>query len=270
MSLLSEIKSFCSAYNISPRRERGQNFLITPLVYKQIIEAADIQKDDIALEIGPGLGYLTQGLAEKAKKVVAVEIDKNLTEILEKRLRDYKNIKIIHGDALKLQVASYKLQDYKLVANLPYNITGAILRKFLSSEQKPKTLVLMLQKEVAQRIVSRAPRASLLSLMVQFYGQPKIVKLVSKNNFWPKPKVDSAIIKIDRVNKREKINEEEFFKLLRAGFCSPRKYLISNLIRQNIFLREDAGIIWQKLEFNPKIRAQELFLEQWIKLFKFL
>ncbi|MDD2646760.1 MAG: 16S rRNA (adenine(1518)-N(6)/adenine(1519)-N(6))-dimethyltransferase RsmA [Patescibacteria group bacterium] len=285
MSLLSDTKNYCSAYSLKPRRERGQNFLINPLIYRQIIEAADIQRDDTVLEIGPGLGYLTELLAERSGRVVAVEIDKNLLTILRQKFTYSKNIELVGDDALKINLEKLKLKNYKLVANLPYNITGAILRKFLDSDRKPKSLILMLQKEVAQRIISLPPKENLLSLMVQFYGRPKIVKIVSKNNFWPKPKIDSAIIKITTTNQESntlvrpvcwtngsrtnrQIDKKKFFSLLRAGFCSPRKYLISNLIKQEIFSRTDGESVWRELKFNPKVRAQELSLEQWEKLFK--
>jgi len=300
MSLLSETKKLCFKNSIKLLRRRGQNFLINPLIYQQIIKAAALTKNDTVLEIGPGLGTLTAALAQRVKRVIAIEIDKKLIEILKKQLRDYKNIEIIQGDVLELQVTHYKLQDYKVVANLPYNITGAILRKFLHPSEfhsdaqiddnisvnqrrnlrqsafwpQPKLMLLMLQKEVAKRIISRPPQMSLLSLMVQFYGQPKIIKIVSKNNFWPRPKVDSAILRITRTDADKKrgltlIEEKNFFALLRAGFCAPRKFLINNLLRQKVFNREDLQKYWLQHSLNLKIRPQELSLAQWVNLYQF-
>jgi 16S rRNA (adenine1518-N6/adenine1519-N6)-dimethyltransferase len=323
MSLVIEIKQICQKYNFKPLRKRGQNFLINPKIYAKIIEAAELKKDDIVLEIGPGLGTLTQELAKRVKKVIAVEIDKKLVEILKERLQNYHNIDIIQEDILKIKDlrpqtrtfgsvrGRFKIKEYKVVANLPYNITGAVLRQFLSVEKcpsceagfaplqrdprqfvcwpQPTLMVLMVQKEVGQRICAQPPKMSLLSVMVQFYAQPKIISYVSKNNFWPRPRVDSAILRITtRINadqdadqrryttqinadrdadKRRDLCESAFFEVVRAGFSSPRKFLLNNLVKSGLLKKEEGGNFFQELNFNPKIRAQELSVEDWIKLY---
>ncbi len=268
------VKEICRKYQISPWRWRGQNFLINKRILEKILEVAEIERNDIILEIGAGFGILTKGLAKKAKKVMAVEIDKRLVEILRKELTDFKNVEIIQGDILDEMVIGYlgkRLIGYKIVANLPYNITGAVLRKFLTQKPKPKLMVLMLQKEVAERICARPGKMSLLSVMVQFYGQPKIVEVVSQNNFWPKPKVSSAILKISRIDTNPRsIDTNLFFKIIKKGFSSPRKYLINNLESGNLIGKEGAKKIFKKIGLSKKIRAQELSVGDWQQLYKFI
>jgi 16S rRNA (adenine1518-N6/adenine1519-N6)-dimethyltransferase len=268
-SILSEVKATYAAQGSRPLRRRGQNFLINPLIYQQIIEVAELKSDDVVLEIGPGLGHLTEHLIQRVKKVLAVEIDKDLVAILENKFITQKNLNIISDDALKIELKKLKLKKYKIVANLPYNITGAILRKFLSEKLQPETMTLMLQKEVAQRIIAQPPEMSLLSNMVQFYGQPKIITNVSRHNFWPIPKVDSAVIHIAGIHHPKNIDEKIFFNLLRAGFSSPRKYLMNNLIRNKIWSHDQAVKIFHQLSINVQARAENINLNQWESLYKF-
>jgi len=282
MSLAREIKEICQKYEIRPFRARGQNFLINEKILDRIVATADIKKDDVVLEIGAGLGTITKKLAEKAKKVIAVEIDKKLVEALREELKSYKNVEIIQEDIRKFPISDFSFDPelrtegqfpiYKVVANLPFNITGRVLRLFLAELPQPQLMVLVLQREVVQRICARPGQMSQLAVMVQFFSQPKIVTKISKNNFWPVPRVDSAIIRITPIgadNKRgcqARINADKFFETMRAGFSAPRKYLLNNLIKRGIIKREEGGKIWQKLGWNLKIRAQELSVEDWIKL----
>jgi len=300
--MLKQIKEICEKYSLRPWRRRGQNFLISQKILEKIIEIADLKKDDLVLEVGPGLGFLTEELAKRAKKVLAIEIDKNLVGILEERLKNYQNTKprsesysttgveIIKEDILSAETEKIifnwlkeNLKDktptpkgrgsdlqsvggYKIVANLPYNITSRFLRIFLSSKFKPESMVLMIQKEVGERIIAKPPQMSKLSVMVQFYTQPKIVFKVKKENFWPKPKVESAILRLI-LFEREKIDEDKFFKILRAGFLSPRKYLLNNLEKGGVIKKEEGEKIFNQLGFSPKIRAQELSVEDWLKIY---
>jgi len=261
----AEIKNLLRKYDIRPSKRLGQNFLVDKNVLEKIIEAANISLDDIILEIGPGLGILTLELAKFAKKVIAIEKDRALCQILKIILKDYKNIEIIHADILK--IASPQLKNYKIVANLPYYITSPVIRKFLEAECKPEIMILMVQKEVAQRICAKPPHMNLLAVAVQFYagpaspaGGPKIISYVSKNSFWPKPKVDSAIIRIVPAQTNEKINREQFFKIVKAGFSSKRKMLKNNL--------KIDGSVLTKSGLDPKIRAENLSIENWIKLYE--
>jgi len=290
--MLNELRELLRKYGLKPRKHLGQNFLINKDILSEIINTADLTKNDIVLEIGPGLGILTKELAKKAKKVIAIEKDEKLVKILKKELAHFKNIKIIEGDILKLPVTSYQLPvTYKLVANLPYYITSPVIRKFLEegnpppstkvstfvktsadrSGGRPKLMVLMVQKEVAERICAKPPDMSLLSVAVQFYSQAKIVKIVKKESFWPSPKVDSAIIKLTTNNlprwqagrQLTTINTNLFFKIVKAGFSQPRKQLKNNL--KKIFGKDTEKILKQS-KIETTRRAETLSIDDWLRI----
>ena len=297
MDLLKTTKQLCRLYDIKPARSRGQNFLIEEEVYEKIIKAADLKENDVVLEVGPGLGFLTTRLAKIVKKVVAVELDDKLAEVLRTGLmaqRIYpvksgdagilpsaklfdrvKNVEVVNSDILKIPPLNLPLvkgespqgRGFKIVANLPYNITSIFLRKFLSAENKPAMMVLMLQKEVAERIIARPPKMSLLAVSVQFYSRSEIVDIVPANCFWPKPEVDSAIVKLKVKSEKLKVSDKEFFKLVKIGFSAKRKMLKNNLAAGFHISPEEAEERVKKAGFNPKIRAQELSVEDWAKLF---
>jgi 16S rRNA (adenine1518-N6/adenine1519-N6)-dimethyltransferase len=259
----------------------GQNFLIDRLVLKKIIDSADLQPNDIVLEIGPGIGTLTLELAKRVKKVIAVEKDKRMVEILKETLKDLKNIEIIKEDILKLDPKPYTLKSYKIVANLPYYIVTPVIRKFLElTETRSLSMVLMVQKEVAQRILAKPPafgevrpsgrpKMNLLAVSVQFYAKPEILFYVSKKSFWPQPKVDSAIIKISKTkNQKPKEFKDLFFKIVKVGFSQPRKQLINNLSKELKIEKEKVKEWLQKNKIQPTQRAETLSIEDWIKLTK--
>ncbi|MEK7658323.1 MAG: 16S rRNA (adenine(1518)-N(6)/adenine(1519)-N(6))-dimethyltransferase RsmA [Patescibacteria group bacterium] len=280
MNLLSptDIKILLAKYNTRPSKGLGQNFLIDKNVLQKIISAADLSKNDIVLEIGPGIGTLTQELAQKAKKVIAIEKDKKMCKILKETLKDFDNIEIINADILKIkELENYlKIKNYKIVANIPYYITSPLIRKFLESPKPPRDFVLMVQKEVAQRICTKPPDMSLLAVSVQFYAEPKIISYVSKNCFWPSPKVDSAIIKIKpQINADKKqINADLFFKIVKAGFSQPRKQLGNNLLAlshsegsKTLKLTKEQTAMWLvKNGIKPSQRAETLSIYDWKNL----
>ncbi len=277
MDLTSKIiiKNLFKKYKIYPSKRLGQNFLIKTSVLEKTIEAAELSPGDIVLEIGPGIGNLSQEIAKRTKKLIAVEKDKKMVEILKETLKDFKNIEIIQGDILKTDVSSYKLQatNYKLVANLPYYITSPVIRMFLESLNPPKLMVLMVQKEVAERICARPPKMNLLAVSVQFYGKPEIVSLVSKKSFWPSPKVDSAILRITQIHTDRKTDSRRFFKIVKAGFSHPRKQLVNNLLALDSLngVKLDKASIKKWLEQNkikPSQRAETLSIKNWINLAK--
>jgi len=243
----------------------GQNFLVDASVLNKIIQAAELQPEDIVLEIGPGIGTLTQELAKKTKKVIAIEKDRVMVEILKETLKDYKNVEIIQGNIL---TADYKLPaHYKLVANLPYYITSPIIRMFLEAKNPPEHMVLMVQKEVGQRICAKPPNMSILSVSVQIYALPNIISTVSKGSFWPSPKVDSAIIKIQPQNTIAKnIDTDIFFKIVKAGFLHPRKQLANNLSVGLKKTKEQINPWLLKNNINPLQRAETLSIQDWITL----
>ncbi|TAN58572.1 ribosomal RNA small subunit methyltransferase A, partial [Patescibacteria group bacterium] len=229
---ITAIKSLCKQYGLYPSSVRGQNFLINRDVLNNMVAAADLKKDDIILEVGPGFGVLTLELAKKVKKVIAIEQDKILIKALRENLEKEKinNVEIIEGNVLKLPTTHYQLltTNYRIVSNLPYQITSRFLRQFLEAENKPQDMTVMVQKEVAQRIVAKPGDMSLLAISVQFYGEPKIVRNVSKDCFWPEPEVDSSILRIAQIgaekyaDRRGKVNEKAFFKIVRNGFLHRR------------------------------------------------
>ncbi len=274
MNLLKQTKQLCKQYNIKPVRSRGQNFLIKEEIYDKIIEVADLCKDDVVLEVGPGLGFLTVKLAQKVKKVIAVELDDKLADVLRIKMAEQGigNVEIVNRDILKeLNSLTLKeLSSFKIVANLPYNITSIFLRKFLSAEIKPNLMVLMLQKEVAERITAQPPKMSLLAVSVQFYAESKIVQMVSADCFWPKPAVDSAIIKLN-VKPPSGLRAtgwlRNFFRLVKIGFSAKRKMLKNNLANGYHISQQEAEDKLKKADLDIKIRAQELSVEDWIRLF---
>lgn len=267
------IKKTLSASGVKPSREKGQNFLINREILEKILEAADLGKNDEILEIGPGLGVLTVELARKAGRVVAVEADRRLAEALRKNLKERSNAEIVEGDILRFPVCDFKFKNYgyKIVANLPYQITSAVLRKFLEDECRPGEMTVMVQKEVAERICAPAGKTSLLSLAVQFYGRPEIVAFVPRASFWPEPKVDSAVLKISDIRKIseariKEIDPEKFFRVAKIGFSARRKQLHNNLSAGLRISDEEIRKIMAEAAIDPGRRAQNLSLDEWTSL----
>ena len=267
-SKIQNPKQLLKKYEIKPSKRLGQNFLVDELTLNKIVETADLSSNDTVLEIGSGLGILTLELAKRVNRVIAVEKDRKLYYILREILKDQNinNVETINGDILKISNLAYRQagqiqnSNYKIVANLPYYITSPVIRKFLENppaDRKPGFMVLMVQKEVAQRICAEPPKMSLLSIAVQFYAEPKIISYVSKKYFYPQPKVDSAIIKI--IPKEiPKIDTEKFFGLIKRGFSAKRKMLKNNL----------SGFDFEKIGLNPKIRAENLTIDNWLKIYE--
>jgi len=261
INLFRENKAF-------PLKKLGQNFLIDKKITKKFIEAASLKSSDVVLEIGAGIGNLTIRIAPEVKKVIAVEKDKRLIEILKKNLKILGNTEIISEDVLKFQISKIKNQNYKVMGNLPFYLAAAAIRKFLEAEKPPEEIILLVQKEVGQRICARPPDMSLLAVSVQFYAKPEIVSLVSKKAFWPQPKIDSAIIKIVPFRKTRNVSPLLFFKIVKAGFSQPRKQIINNLSKELKLSKSQAGSWLLKNNIDPKLRAETLSLNDWILLTK--
>lgn len=246
----------------------GQHFLTAHWAAAALAAAAQITPDDTVVEIGPGKGALTGELLKLSHHVVAIEKDPILVEKLQERFADETKtgaLQIISGDIRNTTTKDLRLRakEYVVAANIPYYITGEIIRQFLSTSVQPRTMALLVQKEVAQRIVANDKKESILSLSVKAYGTPRIVAKVGKGSFSPPPSVDSAILAIDNVSKKffSDIDEETFFKIVHAGFASKRKYLSSNL--GVVFDKEKVRIVFEKLEINEKVRAEDVPLEKW-------
>ncbi len=275
MDLLQETLILCKKYNIKPEKSKGQNFLINEDIYDKIITMADLKPDDTVLEIGPGLGFLTRKLAVKVKKVITVEVDSQLVDFLQRDFKQKKinNIKIFNNDILQARGNNFsKLGKYKVVSNLPYNITSIFLRKLLSLNNKPQAIILMLQKEVVDRIIAEPPKMSLLSCSVQFYAKAKLMLNVSKDNFYPRPKVDSAIIKIvpDKKLLPDYDEEKKFFKLLHIGYSAKRKMLKNNLAGGLKISPSTAENIIKQANLNEKVRSEQLNIQDWLNIYGFL
>ncbi len=257
---------------IKPKKSLSQNFLRDEKVLQKIIEASELSSEDFVIEIGPGEGVLTEQLAKYAKKVVAIEIDPVLSDLLSNKFSNKKNVEIIHADILKINLpellANQKLKtiNYKLIANIPYYITSPIIRLFLEQPAQPQTILLMIQKEVAQRIVAKKGQMSILSVSIQYYAAAEIMFTVDKKAFFPVPKVDSAIIKIVPTKKFDKEKDRNFFRIVKAGFSAKRKTLLNNLASS---LQLEKNMVEEKLKtigISPIARAQELAVEDWQKL----
>lgn len=255
------------------KKSLGQNFLKSNSILKKIVDAGEIQKGEIILEIGPGKGVLTEKLLGSRCKVLAVEKDRELYEFLKIKFAEEilsGQFNLIYGDILKFDTKAYSLKPsaYKVIANIPYNITGAILKKFLTADHQPECMVLMVQHEVAQRIIA-SPRhggasgkESLLSISVKAYGTPKMITKVDKRYFSPAPKVNSAVIKIAEINRKsfkDSKGEARFWEIVKNGFAHKRKKLSGNL--KNIISNTNPAF----LQIKDK-RAEDLSLQDWLNL----
>ena len=259
--------------NFTFHKNYGQNFLIDSHVIDKIIAAADISKDDEVLEIGPGIGTLTQYLAEAAGNVTVVEIDDKLIPILEKTLSDYENVRIIHGDIIKQDIASiFEGRPFKIVANLPYYITTPIIMSLLESRVPAESITVMIQKEVADRMQAGpgSKDYGALSLAVQYYAEPYLAANVPPNCFMPRPRVGSAVIHLRRLEKPsvEVKDEKLMFKLIRAAFNQRRKTLANGIknFEGLSYSREDVEAALERLGFDKMVRGEALTLEQFARL----
>jgi len=256
-----------------PKKQLGQNFLADKKVLKKIIDKSEITEDDIVLEIGPGQGALTNELLKVARKVIAVEKDKRLFEYLKKKFEGAKNLELVNEDILEyLKILDIKdIGCYKIIGNIPYYLTSHLIRKIFELENKPTEIILMVQKEVAERMVAKAGEMSLLAISVQLFSEPEILFDVSRNSFWPKPKVDSAVIrlKVYKVIKYD-IDEDEFFEIVKTGFSSKRKLLVNNLSDKLKIPKEKIYNVFKEIGLDKKGRAQDLSINEWVRILKLL
>jgi 16S rRNA (adenine1518-N6/adenine1519-N6)-dimethyltransferase len=278
-SLLKRTKSLLRRYGIRARKGLGQHFLVDGDVLEAIVAAAALSPQDTVIEVGPGLGILTTELAKRVGWVIAIELDDRLAEILRKTL-PYDNVVILNENILGVAPAALLQQSaprfpsvwrsYKVVANLPYYITSPVLRHFLEAPVRPETMVVMVQKEVAETIVAGAGRRSLLSIAVQFYGRPEIVADVPAVAFFPPPEVDSAVVKI-AVYRQPPVAVADvngFFQLVKAGFTAARKQ-IANSLSQGLGLpKNEVTVMLAKAAIDPQRRAETFSLEDWARLWR--
>jgi 16S rRNA (adenine1518-N6/adenine1519-N6)-dimethyltransferase len=249
----------------------GQHFLTSRSAAVKLAQAAGVGPDVTVVEVGPGKGFLTRELLALGGRVIAIEKDEALAAALPE-LMDSPNLQVITGDVRDFDPATSELRagEYVVAANIPYYITGEIIRQFLSNNIQPHTMALLVQKEVAQRIVANDKKESILSLSVKAYGCPRIVEKVSRKNFSPQPSVDSAVLAIDNISRDffSQITEDQFFRVVHAGFSSKRKFLLNNL--SAIFDKEKVSNLFDQLDINKKIRAEDVSLEKWRDLSQLL
>ena len=282
-TLLARTKAMMRRLDLRARKSLGQHFLVDQEVLEKVASAAGLTPEDIVIEVGPGLGILTKELAKQAGFVIAVELDDRLAAILKQELAAVKNVTVIKEDILKIDLATFLEEQkvelpvlkeepfsYKVVANLPYYITSAVLRHFLEASHKPRLMVVMIQKEVAEAIVAEPGNMSLLSVSVQFYGKPEIVSYVPAESFYPAPEVDSAILRV-KIYSRPIIavdDIDDFFGLVRAGFCAPRKQLANSLAQGLGLPKPEALSLLDRADIIYRRRAETLSVEEWQRLWQ--
>lgn len=266
---IRELRNFLYAHHIRPNKAFGQNFIVDHSILLRIVEAAEIHVDDQVLELGAGTGVLTRELAKHARRVVAVELEREMLSLLVKTTRNYTNVELLERNLLYVDPAEvFGSEPYKLVANLPYYITAPTFRHFLESANQPRLFVVMVQYEVAQRIVAGPGDMSLLGVSIQFYGKPSIIEHVPARAFYPAPKVDSAILRIDLKDEVPLTpgQRDSFFRLVQAGFSQRRKQIHNSLThglhRKNVEVQ--AGLLAANIE--PSRRAETLSIEDWLRL----
>ncbi len=287
--------------DVAPKKSLGQNFLVDPVHIARIVAAADLSPEDTVLEVGPGRGALTEMLAARAGRVLAVELDDRLVPLLREHFRPYPHVTVIHGDILRLDIGAVVAQAarqadgagssvpvaddrgqpasgglpgqpaavrYKVVANLPYYIAAAVIRHLLEAAPPPEVLVLTLQREVAERVVATPPRMSLLALSVQYYCSAEIVDRIPAGTFRPVPKVDSAVVRMVRRPERlfPDLDAQAFFAIARAGFSQPRKQ-IRNTLAAGLGVPPQMAAEWLvRAGIEPQRRAETLSLAEWGRL----
>lgn len=276
MNLAEETKFIMKKYNITANKNYGQNFLIDENIVNDIITGAQVNKDDLIIEIGPGLGTLTSLLLEKAGKVICVELDKKMINVLKERFILYNNFELLNNDILKVDLnrliseSKTNLKYVKVVANLPYYITTPIIMKLLEDKLDLTSITVMVQKEVAERLagINGGKEIGSITYSINYYTNPEIIINVPRNSFIPAPNVDSAVIKFD-ILKEPKIkvsNEELFFKVIKFSFLQKRKTLINSLSNSGLVSKESLEKILNDLNIDLKIRAEQLPLEQFGKI----
>ncbi|MBI2853368.1 MAG: ribosomal RNA small subunit methyltransferase A [Chloroflexi bacterium] len=253
------------------RKGLGQHFLINRAVLNDIVAAAELTPDDIVIEIGPGLGILTEALAARAGRVIAIELDEKLVYRLRRTLAGFANVSIIQGDALEIQPwRQINASTYKVVANLPYYVATPVIRKFLHAPKKPSILVVMVQKEVAESMAAPPGKMSLLSVIVQYYAQSKIAIEVPPDSFYPPPKVSSAVIKLvpHTAPPVEVEDAEAFFNFVAAGFRQPRKQISNSLAKGLEVAVSESAALLDRAGIDRHRRAETLDLKEWATLWK--
>ena len=280
MNTLIKTKSIMKKFNIIANKRYGQNFLIDDNILENIISASDITDEDLVIEIGPGLGNLTEYILSKAKYAILVEIDPKMISVLEDRFKSFNNYLLINEDILKVNidelvekieiVNNFKFRNVKVVANLPYYITTPIIFKLLEEENSISDITVMVQKEVAQRMTAKpkSKEFGILTLMVEYFSNANIEIIVPNSSFIPEPGVESAVINLKKIRKYDVVNEKLFFELIHKAFAQRRKKMVNSLYATNFnnMSKQDIEKLFQKSSISLNTRAEELTIEEFIKI----
>ena len=278
-NILQETKFIMKKYNIKANKNLGQNFLVSSDAINQIVNSGEIEKDDLIIEIGPGLGTLTKELLERAKKVICVELDNKMVEILNERFSLYDNLEILNQDILKTDLKEIikkeknqnNIKDVKIIANLPYYITTPIIMKLLEEKLDLKSITVMIQKEVAERLIATPgeKNTGAITYTVYYYAEAKKITEVPNTSFIPEPEVTSEVIRLD-IRKKPPVetkNTEMMFKIIKNAFMQRRKTLLNSLTNTKIFKNKEEGTkILKTLNLNENIRAEELTLKNFAEI----
>ncbi len=279
VDMATQVKALLHRSGFKARKRLGQHFLVNKDILECIVSTAELSYEDVVIEVGPGLGILTERLAEMVNEVIALEIDGRLVNILRRKLASFPNIRIIHADILTVapkQLLEHCLakpelsRNYKVVANLPYYITSPVVRHFLEASLKPSLMVVMVQKEVGEAIAAPPGKMSLLGVRTQFYSKPAIIRYVSADSFYPPPKVDSVILRLDIYPRPpiEVSNVEGFFDIVNCGFSAPRKQLRNVLAKAIGLSGSQAVSLLEKAGVDSRRRAETVTLKEWKKLWE--
>ncbi|HTL39444.1 MAG TPA: 16S rRNA (adenine(1518)-N(6)/adenine(1519)-N(6))-dimethyltransferase RsmA [Methylomirabilota bacterium] len=267
LSSVEELKSFLKNSHLRPKDYLGQNFLVDEEILQGIMEEAEIKPTDLILEVGPGLGTLTEELLKRGARITAIEKDEKLIPILNKNLKKYPNAKIISGDILRFNLSNQISGSYKVVANIPYYLTSKLFQYFLEQKNKPESLILMVQKEVGERVTATAGELSILGISVQVYADAEIILDVPKTSFWPVPEVDSVVLKIIPKLKYPNLKDEKlFFRILKIAFAGKRKQIHNTLASGLKLSKEEVNDLLKKAGIEPTTRPQDVSIDQWIEL----
>ena len=266
---VDELINFLRSSHLKPKDYLGQNFLVDEIVLDEIIRAAELQKTDTVLEVGPGLGVLTAELLPRAGVVWAIEKDEKLIPILNKRFPNLNNLKIINQDILRFHLEKNISSKYKVVANIPYYLTSKLFQYFLQQHNQPELLVLMVQQEVGERVVAGPGNLSVLGISIQVYADAEIILEVPKTSFWPEPKVDSVVLRITpRKKYPEIVDFESFFRLVKMGFAGKRKQIHNTLATGLQISKTESSQLLVRAGIDPMTRPQDISIAQWIELQK--
>ena len=282
-NILEETKFIMNKYHIKANKSLGQNFLIREEIVETIVESSQIDKQDLVIEIGPGLGTLTKFLLEKARKVIAIELDKKMEEILKDRFLCYQNFELLHQDVLKVDLKDLiekekeknTIKEVKIVANLPYYITTPIIMKLLEEELPLESITIMIQKEVANRLIAipGQKETGAITYSIDYYAQAQGILEVPKDSFIPEPEVTSKIIKLNiRKGPPIKIeNKDVMFRIIKCAFMQRRKTLLNALVNTKVFESKEKGVqILEKLNIDRNIRPEKLTLEDYANIAKLI